>query len=295
MVVRNIPKRRWSPPNPDREIPGWLRGAFIAGSLVALVVLEHRSGLRKGVHEPKVRRDVRNLCIAAGAGLVMQFVERPLTQSLARRVHRYQWGIVPRFASSSFTQTVLGVLLLDYGLYIWHVLTHKVAFLWRFHLVHHIDLDLDASTALRFHFGEMLLSVPWRLAQIAVIGVSLRALSIWQTLLFASILFHHSNIGLPRRVERLLSFLIMTPRLHGVHHEADEKRANANWSSGLAIWDLLHATYLWDETDGDETHGNGQHAPIGVPAYQSVNDVTLRPCLRVPFVSQRQDWAVVSE
>jgi sterol desaturase/sphingolipid hydroxylase (fatty acid hydroxylase superfamily) len=268
-----------------RELPGGLRGLVIVGVMTILVALERRRSLRKPARESKLYRDLRNFIIAGGAGLVMRYVERPLALSFAKEVQRRGWGLVPRLARRRFAQTVLAVLLLDYSLYLWHVLTHKLPFLWRFHLVHHIDLDLDASTALRFHFGEMLVSVPWRLAQIAVIGVSPGALSLWQTLLFASILFHHSNVKLPVRAERLLSFVVMTPRLHGIHHEANFRRSNTNWSSGLTVWDLLHGTYHWDEW-----HGSKRRARIGVPAYQSVDDVTLESCLTIPFGPQREDW-----
>ena len=269
----------------DRELPGWLRGLVVAGVMTTLVVLEYGCGLRKPRHESKAVRDVRNLMIAAGAGLVMQRVEAPLARRVARGVNRRSWGVAPLLSKRSFPRTAIAVLLLDYGLYVWHVLTHRVPFLWRFHLVHHIDLDLDASTALRFHFGEMLLSVPWRLAQIGIAGASPLALSIWQTLLLASILFHHSNVKLPPRTERWLSFLVMTPRLHGIHHEANRDRADSNWSSGLAIWDLLHRTYLWDVH-----HGSEHRDAIGVPAYRDPEDVTIGRCFVIPFERQREDW-----
>lgn len=265
-----------------RERTGFWSGVVVLGVAGCLLGLELTRALRKQSREPKLRRGARNLAIAAGAGMVMQMVERPLALSLARRVERERLGLVPKIAISRGAATILAVLLLDYGLYIWHVLTHKVPQLWRFHLVHHIDLDLDASTAVRFHFGEMLLSVPWRLAQIRVVGASARALDIWQTFLLCSILFHHSNVELPRWLERRLSWIIMTPRLHGIHHEADRERTNSNWSSGLTIWDLLHGTYQWANDD----------VVIGVPAYQEVADVTLQRCLAMPFEAQRDDWQI---
>jgi sterol desaturase/sphingolipid hydroxylase (fatty acid hydroxylase superfamily) len=266
----------------ERQLPGWLRGIAIFSVAAALVTLELRRELRRPKRESKAVRNARNLVIAAGAGLAMHYAEGPLSLRLARQVHGRGWGIAPRLAAGRIAQTAAAVILLDYGLYIWHVLTHKVPFLWRFHLVHHIDLDLDASTALRFHFGEMLLSVPWRLAQVAVTGASPLALSIWQTLLFISILFHHSNVKLPIGFERFLSFLIMTPRLHGIHHEACKERADSNWSSGLAVWDLIHGTHRWGTNDGI----------IGVPAYQEPKDVTLIHCVTLPFGRQREDWSL---
>ena len=254
----------------------------MAGVAVCLVGLELSRALRKRKREPKLLRDARNLALATGAGLVMQLIEKPFAMRLARHVERNELGLVPRLASSHAARLVLSVILLDYGLYVWHVLTHRVPQLWRFHLVHHIDLDLDTSTAVRFHFGEMLLSIPWRLAQIRLAGASPLAVSIWQTFLLASILFHHSNVRLPVRIERVLSFIIMTPRLHGTHHEARREHANANWSSGFTIWDLLHGTYKWREAQGT----------IGVPAYQEIEDVTLPRCVVLPFEPQVEEWDV---
>src|SRR5262249_54996648 len=109
--------------------------------------------------------------------------------------------------------------LLDYTLYLWHVLTHRVPLLWRFHQAHHVDLGMDASTALRFHFGEMVLSVGWRAGQVVLIGVSPLALSVWQTATLMEIMFHHSNVELPIEVEQWLCRLVVTPRMHGIQLE----------------------------------------------------------------------------
>src|SRR5205807_3040294 len=133
--------------------------------------------------------------------------ERPVAEWLSRIVGRRQWGLLNALPLPAWLEILLSVLLLDYTLYVWHILTHKVPFLWRFHLVHHVDLDLDTSTALRFHFGELALSVPWRAAQIVAIGVSPLSFSIWQTMLALSVMFHHSNVELPIRLERVLNRL----------------------------------------------------------------------------------------
>lgn len=255
--------------------------AFIVGTALTLLWLEQTNRLRASQRESKLLRDVRNLVIAGAAAVVMSLVEAPLAKALARKTRREGLGLVPMLTANPLVGTALGVIFLDYGLYVWHVLTHKVPFLWRFHLVHHTDLDLDASTALRFHFGEMILSVPWRLFQIRVVGASPEALSLWQTLLFASILFHHSNVRVPAAVERWLSWLIVTPRLHDIHHRADAANTNANWSSGLACWDLLHGT----------RRTAGSAVPIGVPAWQDPEDATLARCASIPFSRQRDDWS----
>lgn len=246
----------------------------IGGSAVCLAMLERERRLRLQQRESKAVRSARNLAVAALAGVVMNGIEQPLSLRVSRAVTRSCGGVLPVLVRPGWVRVALEVVLLDYGLYLWHVLTHRIPWLWRFHLVHHVDLDLDASTALRFHFGEMLFSVPWRLAQIRLVGASPLAVSIWQTLLFASILFHHSNVRLPLPAERVLRFLIVTPRMHGIHHRPQLSAADSNWSSGLAVWDLLHGTWRWSEDD---------EGGVGVPGYDRVEQVTLPDCLTLPF------------
>jgi len=148
--------------------------------------------------------------------------------------------------------------------------------------VHHVDRDLDASTALRFHFGEMALSVFFRMAQVRLLGVSPTAASVWQTLLLASIAFHHSNLRLPPHIERRLVRFIVTPRMHGIHHSDHRDETNTNWSSLFSWWDRLHGTLRLDiPQDAIE---------IGVPAYQDPRDVTVGRIIVLPFVEQRDDW-----
>jgi sterol desaturase/sphingolipid hydroxylase (fatty acid hydroxylase superfamily) len=204
----------------------------------------------------------------------MNVIETPLLMRVARYVERNEIGAAYRLSRHPRVRVLAAVVLLDYGLYLWHVLTHKVPLLWRFHLVHHVDVDMDVSTAIRFHFGEMLLSVPWRLAQARVAGASPLAVSIWQTALLMSILFHHSNVRLPMGVERRLRWVIATPRLHGIHHRPDPSCLNSNWSSGLSIWDVVHRTFHWR---GDE------QTATGVPGFERPEDVTLARCLTLPF------------
>jgi sterol desaturase/sphingolipid hydroxylase (fatty acid hydroxylase superfamily) len=172
-------------------------------------------------------------------------------------------------------EIVAEVLLLDYTHYIQHVLHHRVPLLWRFHAVHHVDLDLDASTALRFHFGEIAISVPYRIAQVLLIGVDPQSLLTWQTLTLFSILFHHANIRLPKSVEDRLVRLIVTPRMHGIHHSNEPQNQNSNWSGGLTIWDVLHGTLnlgvLQDKID------------IGIRGFERLDQVTLPKVLTQPF------------
>lgn len=264
-----------------QPLPGWLTGALVFGTLGVLFWLEHRRALRREV-EPKLRRTVRNLSVAALAAATVQFVERPLVAPVAREVVARQWGLLQQWWLPAWIGVPLAVLLMDYTLYVWHILVHRVPFLWRFHKVHHVDLDLDASTALRFHFAEIAVSIPYRAAQLALIGIGPRDLSIWQTFLMVSILFHHSNVELPVRVERWLSRLLVTPRMHGIHHSIIESEANSNWSSGLTVWDWIHGTLRLNVPQ--------QAVTIGVAAHRDPADVTLPRIVEMPFVSQEPSW-----
>jgi sterol desaturase/sphingolipid hydroxylase (fatty acid hydroxylase superfamily) len=208
--------------------------------------------------------------------LTVNKVEMPIINSLSRQVELRRGGGVKRLLLPRWAEDALSVALLDYTLFVWHVLTHRSRWLWRLHQVHHADLDLDASTALRFHFVEMVVSVPWRAAQVLVIGVSPRALSMWQQLLMASILFHHSNVRLPARFERALSWLVMTPRLHGIHHASDPALRDTNWSSGLALWDVLHGTRKTDVPQ--------ESIRIGIEGFTQPDQVRLGRMLELPFV-----------
>jgi sterol desaturase/sphingolipid hydroxylase (fatty acid hydroxylase superfamily) len=257
--------------------------SVVAGAFLLALLLEWRFPLRKE-REPKARRVGRNLALAALSALVGLLLQIPLLTPLSQWAAEHHLGLLNLVALPAWASVVLGVLLLDYTLWWWHKLSHRVAFLWRFHLVHHVDRDLDASTALRFHFGEHTLSVLYRVLQIVVLGASPFAIWLWQLVLFASILFHHANIDLPMRWERVLVRFVVTPRMHGIHHSERFRETDSNWSSILTWWDRLHGTLVLDVPQESIT--------IGIPAYQDPRDVTLGRILAMPFRRQRRAWPV---
>lgn len=265
------------------QVPAWLSAPLIVGAFGLLWLLERRRPLRREV-EPKLRRNARNLAVAAVAVVSLQLVERPVIEPLTALVEKRGWGLLKRVRLPKWMEVALAVVLMDYTLYVWHVLTHRSPFLWRFHVVHHVDLDLDATTALRFHFGELALSTGWRAGQVLLLGVSPLSLSVWQTFLMLSILFHHSNVRLPFEVERVLNGIFVTPRMHGIHHSMREDETNANWSSGLTIWDWLHGTLRLNVPQSE--------IEVGVPAYREPTEVELIKVLRLPFVEQRPTWSL---
>jgi sterol desaturase/sphingolipid hydroxylase (fatty acid hydroxylase superfamily) len=252
----------------------FFRVVLSLGALAGLVLLERKRPLRRE-RESKLRRNSRNLVVASLSALTVHLLEAPVVRPLARAVQRKRLGLLKQLGFPRPLEIIAAVVLMDYTLYFWHVLTHRVPVLWRFHAVHHVDLDLDASTALRFHFGELAVSVPYRAAQVLLIGVDPEALSYWQTFLSLSLLFHHSNIRLPRAWEAMLSWILVTPRMHGIHHSNEPAEANTNWSSGLALWDRMHRTFRLDIPQ-EKIH-------IGVKGIDKEERVRLPEILTQPF------------
>lgn len=262
-------------------LPVWVVPAIIVSTFLTLFLAESVAPLRRRV-EPRFRHIIRNLATGGVALAIMTLIQTPLLVPIAQLLQRNRIGLLQWIDLPRPWKIVVAIVLLDYTLWIWHWANHRVPFLWRFHLAHHVDLDLDASTALRFHFGELVLSIPVRAAQIAIIGADPFAVALWQAILFASILFHHSNVRLPRRFEAILARVVVTPRMHGIHHSMREDETNSNWSSLLSVWDFLHRTFRFDVPD--------ETIVIGVPAYPDPQDVTIGKVLTLPFRGQREDW-----
>jgi sterol desaturase/sphingolipid hydroxylase (fatty acid hydroxylase superfamily) len=258
----------------ENPIPNPVRALVIGSWVAALLWFERRRALR-AVHRSKLQRDARNLIVAAPAGVVMQAVEMPLSLTLATIAKRRAWGILPALHLPPVLSTVAGVLLLDYTLYWWHFLTHRVPLLWRFHQVHHLDREMDATTALRFHFGEITISLAFRALQMIVIGPAPLTVAVWQVFLFLCILFHHSNVRLPLSFERRLARIFMTPRLHGIHHSIAPEEVNSNLSSGLTVWDWLHSTL--------RTGPSQDALTLGVAGFLGPAEVTATEALKLPF------------
>jgi len=263
------------------QLSPWAVGPLVVGAFVLLTWLERRRPLRERI-EPGTRHGVRNFAIAAVGALAMIVFESPLIQPLAGLVEQRRWGLLGALHLPIWAEAAAALVLMDYTFYLWHVLLHRAPLLWRFHAVHHVDRDLDTSTALRFHFGELLLSIPWRAAQVVLIGLSPFTFGVWQVWFALCVMFHHSNLRLPIAWERMINRVLVTPRMHGVHHSNQPEETNSNWSSGLTIWDWLHGTLRLAIPQAN--------IEIGVPAYQDASSVGLPKLMQMPFKDQPDYW-----
>jgi len=256
-------------------------GAITALHATALLLAESRVPQRDA-RERRATRFARNGLLGAVAVAATALVERPLVVRAIAVAKRRSWGIVPRVPGPPFVRAIVAVAALDYALYLWHVLLHRVPLLWRFHLVHHVDRDCDVTTAARIHGVELAFSAAYRVGIVLALGVTRDEYALWESLFGLSILFHHANVALPPSVERALERVVMTPRRHGIHHLADRDAQHGNFASGLIAWDHLHGSVR----DGDP------RGPIGLPAYPDEADVTLERLAVLPFVAQRDPWGV---
>ena len=255
------------------------KGIFILGGMFAgLFVLETVFNLRRRVQR-RWPRVLVNSIVSIPAFVALRFMFLPAVVWIAIKNKSWRIGVTKVSGLSPGAKFAMGFLLLDYSNYLWHVLLHRVPLLWRFHLVHHSDLDLDLTTAIRFHFGEMVGSVIYRGAAVLVTGASPMLTVIYEIAFEAATQFHHSNWKLPFGVEKALNKVIVTPRMHGIHHSVVKDETDSNYSIIFSAWDRLHRTVKLNIHQGDIV--------IGVPSYHDPDELTIGFLLKMPFKKVR--------
>ena len=208
---------------------------------------------------------------------------RPLALRLIGWSADRQFGLLRTIPLPAWLQFALGLLLMDLTFYHWHRINHEIALLWRFHRAHHLDPDMDVTTSFRFHAGEMLFSAGFRAVQVVLLGVSLQMYFVYEGVFQIATLFHHSNLRVPIRVERVLNRVFVTPRMHGVHHSVVRDEGNSNYSVIFRFWDRLHRTMVLNVPQAAIT--------VGVSGYFEEADNTFLNLLLLPFRRRRKTSA----
>ena len=216
-------------------------GPMIAASVCLLFLLESRYALRKR-SIARINRLKTNLATASIAAVGLRLALIPGIVQASIFAERKKWGFLRFLHLPPLFHHLLCFLLLDYGNYRWHKLNHSSSFLWRFHQVHHADLDLDVSTALRFHIGEILASILYRGAWVIGTGASPLTVLVYEIIFETATNFHHSNLRLPERMDKALARFIVTPRMHGIHHSIVREETDSNFCIVFSLWDRLHNT-----------------------------------------------------
>lgn len=253
-----------------------LRLAAFLGVLIILVLWEVATPRRRR-DIPRVIRWTNNIALVVFDTVILRLTFPILAVGLAVIAEEQGWGLFNILDVSIGLSIVASMLLLDLAIYLQHVMFHAVPGLWRLHRTHHADLDFDATTGLRFHPVEILISMGIKLAVVAALGPPAIAVLLFEVLLNATALFNHGNINLPRRVDRVLRLVVVTPDMHRVHHSVDPRETNSNYGFNLPWWDRLLGTYVAQPLRGHEG------MEIGIEQFRTRRDLWLDRMLLQPL------------
>lgn len=230
----------------------WLVNAKPAAAAIMLVILWSLEsivpmfGQRKG----RVRHGAVNLVLGAINSAMTPVIFAASMLFVTEWARHHSFGLLHWLSLPGWAAWPLGLVVFDGWMYAWHRLSHRVKFLWRFHAVHHSDREMDVTSAVRFHTGEIVISSLARLMVLPLIGLTMPQLLLYEAILLPVILFHHSNIRIPARLDQALRCAITTPWMHWVHHSQWQPETDSNFSSVLSVWDRLFGTFRLREDPG---------------------------------------------
>jgi len=249
--------------------------AFLA-ILAAMALWEVAAPLRRR-EIPRIVRWTNNLSLVVLDTVILRLTFPILAVGLAAIAEDGGWGLFNNIDAPAWVAIVVSMLLLDLAIYLQHVMFHAVPALWRLHRMHHADLDFDATTGLRFHPVEILISMGIKLAVVAALGPPAVAVLLFEVILNATALFNHANIDLPRPVDRILRWIVVTPDMHRVHHSVDPRETNSNYGFNLPWWDRLLGTYVAQPAKGHTGMA------IGIEQFRTRRDLWLDRMLVQPL------------
>jgi len=250
--------------------------------LSLLFALEAWIPLFKG-RTGRLRHGVRNIAMGLMNGAVTGILFSGATAFVTEAAERQNVGLLHWLKYPYWPETVMAIILFDLWMYFWHKANHRLPFLWRFHRMHHSDPELDVTTALRFHIGELIFSSVIRCGILFLFGLTLWQLILYEAMLLPVILFHHSNVALPERWDRLLRIFIVTPNMHRVHHSHFQVETDSNYASIFSVWDRLGKSFRKKENILTLQYGLDA---FGTPRWQSFLGM-----LETPFIAVQKNVA----
>lgn len=265
----------------DHE-PALRLAAFLG--VFAAVALAELAAPRRRLRIGRRRRWAVNLAIAAVGAAALRLTLAGAAVGAAVAAEAKGFGLFHALAWPSWIEFVCAAVLLDLAIYFQHVLFHATPALWRFHMMHHSDLDIDVTTGARFHIGELLVSMVIKAAAVAALGAPAAAVVLFEALLNASSMFNHGNVALPARADRALRLLIVTPDMHRVHHSMAARETDSNFGFNLSCWDRLFGTYRAQPGAGHEA------MDIGLERFRDPARLGFLALLAMPFARGGARW-----
>nr|WP_302469811.1 sterol desaturase family protein [Vibrio antiquarius] len=261
--------------------PSWIRLGFFLGVLLLCALWENKLP-RKTLTASRGFRWVNNLSLVAVNSLIVTLVMPIAAFQAAIIAQEQQWGLFNLLSLPAWLNVLLAVILLDFVIYVQHVVFHYVKPLWKLHRMHHADLDIDVTTGARFHPIEIIISMGVKIATVFILGVSPIAIVVFEIVLNASAMFNHSNAKLALSADQKLRNVIVTPDMHRVHHSVIAKETNSNFGFFLSVWDRLFGTYRAQPELGHDD------VLIGIPEIRNEAEQRLDKLLMQPFRYNRR-------
>jgi sterol desaturase/sphingolipid hydroxylase (fatty acid hydroxylase superfamily) len=224
-----------------------------------------------------------NLGLATLNMLLMRFTVGSIAYLSAIHANQQALGLLNQFSLPDWLSIAISLLLLDFAIYCQHIALHKWPLLWRLHQVHHTDLNFDATTAVRFHPLEIMVSMAYKVVCIYLLGANPIAVIAFEIILNGAATFNHSNIGFPEKLDKALRWLIITPDMHRIHHSTLPYEMNSNYGFSISCWDRLCKTYTAKSQELQST------MPIGLKAYRKPTDLGMMDLLLMPFKPLTRD------
>jgi sterol desaturase/sphingolipid hydroxylase (fatty acid hydroxylase superfamily) len=226
------------------------------------------------------RRWSVNLGFALLNMVLMRFTIGGLAYTSAVVAAEHGFGLLNMWRMPNGWSIIATLLILDFAIYCQHIIMHKWPWLWRLHKIHHTDLEFDATTAVRFHPLEIVISMFYKAVCIVLIGGNPAAIVAFEIILNGAATFNHSNIRISDKVDKILRWLIITPDMHRIHHSAEAIETDSNYGFSISCWDRICKTYIAEPKQSQTT------MPIGLNAYRKQDDLGFMQCIRIPFKAQ---------
>jgi len=268
-----------------------IRMSVFSGMLLIMGIWELFAP-RRAPKISKLLRWTNNLGLVFFNSFLLRFLFPMAATGMALFASQQGWGLFNYYELNPLLEIVIAVVVMDFIIYLQHVLVHAVPALWRLHRVHHADLDYDVTTGSRFHPLEIIISMLIKLATISVLGPAVVAVIIFEVLLNGMAMFNHGNVGLPQKLDKFLRFFIVTPDMHRVHHSIEDDETNSNFGFNLSVWDRLFGTYRAQPRKGQI------EMDIGIRGFNTPQQSTwLNGLLIMPFIGKitgytinRREW-----
>ncbi len=258
------------------DLENILRLSFALGFFLTMITWEFLNPRRPLIIARK-QRWLINLGLALTNQLLVRFSLGAIAYFTAIYAQQQNFGLLNLLTLPNILSLFISVLVLDFAIYCQHIISHKWAWLWRLHQVHHSDLEIDATTAVRFHPLEIILSLFYKSLWILLLGINPAAVIIFEIILNGAATFNHSNINISLKLDKVLRWIIITPDMHRIHHSTIKNEMDSHYGFSISLWDRIFKTYTENPQDSQLT------MKIGLKERRNPQQLAFLKLLSLPF------------